>query len=143
MNNSDTVSTAALAYLGDSVIEVCVRTYLVENGLSSSSRLNEKALEFVRASRQAEAVKRILPMLTEDEAAIFRRGRNIGHTNTPKSSTVSEYRMATGMEALFGWLHLNGMTDRIDLLFKEAYGIDRRLAAGVCESSDASEITQK
>ena len=117
-------STAALAYLGDCVLEICVREHLVRSGFSSSARLNKKALDFVRAPCQAEAMKKILPHLTEEEDAIFHRGRNIGHTNTPKASTVAEYRSATGMEALFGWLHLSGRKDRIDELFKIGYNIE-------------------
>ena len=114
-------SGAALAYLGDAVLEVCVREHLVKSGLSSSARLNSTALEYVKASKQAEAMKKILPILTEEEEAVFRRGRNIGHTNTPKSATVSEYRIATGMEALFGYLHLEGRKERIAELFSAAY----------------------
>ena len=114
-------SAAALAYLGDAVLEVCVREHLVNSGLSSSARLNSMALEYVKASRQAEAMKKILPVLTEEEEAVFRRGRNMGHTNTPKSATVSEYRSATGMEALFGYLHLEGRKERIAELFALAY----------------------
>ena len=119
----NTYSTASLAYLGDCVLELCVRQYLVRSGLSSSASLNKKALEFVRASAQAEAMKRLTPHLTEEEVAVFRRGRNIGHTNTPKSATVAEYRAATGMEALFGWLHLAGRQERIDELFLLAYDL--------------------
>lgn len=114
-------STAALAYLGDCVLELCVREYLVKMGLSSSARLNSTALEYVKATKQAEAMKNILPYLTEDEEAAFRRGRNMGHTNTPKSATVSEYRAATGMETLFGYLHLLGKKERISELFALAY----------------------
>ncbi len=117
-------STAALAYLGDSVIEICVRERLVKAGCSSSAVLNKTALEYVRATAQAEAMKRILPMLDEEENAVFHRGRNIGHTNTPKSATVAEYRAATGMEALFGYLHLAGRKERIDELFSAAYPIN-------------------
>ncbi len=119
----NTYSTASLAYLGDCVLELCVRQYLVKRGLSSSASLNKKALEFVRATAQAEAMKRLLPHLTEEEEAVFRRGRNVGHTNTPKSATVAEYRAATGMEALFGWLHLAERRDRIDELFLLAYDL--------------------
>lgn len=119
-------STAALAYLGDCAIEICVREYLVrEAGLSSSAKLNKAALEFVRASKQAEAMKNIIPLLTDEESAVFHRGRNMGHSNTPKSATVSEYRSATGMEALFGWLHLAGNKDRINELFRAAYQLDK------------------
>ena len=117
----NTYSTYALAYLGDSVIEICVREYLVRSGYSSSAKLNKKALDFVRAPMQAEAMKNLLPHLTEEEESIFKRGRNIGHTNTPKSSTVAEYRAATGMETLFGYLHLAGRSERIKELFALAY----------------------
>ena len=115
------VSAPALAYLGDCVLELCVRRHLVELGYSTSRHLNAEALKFVRASAQAEAMKRILPILNETEAAYFRRGRNIGHTNVPKSATVSEYRTATGMEVLFGYLHLSAQPERIDELFQIGY----------------------
>lgn len=115
------ISTPALAYLGDCVLELCVRQHLVDSGLSTSAHLNAAALDYVRAPMQAEAMKRLLPVLTEEEEAYFRRGRNIGHTNVPKRATVSEYRAATGMEALFGFLHLTGRQDRINELFRIAY----------------------
>jgi ribonuclease-3 family protein len=121
MIDERTVSTAALAYLGDAVIELLVRERLVEKGYSSSKSLNQKALDFVRASAQAEAMERILPMLTEKEDAVFHRGRNVGHTNTPKRATVAEYRAATGMEALFGYLHATGQQERARELFAAAY----------------------
>ena len=114
-------STAALAYLGDCVIELCVRERLVRAGLSSSARLNSKALEYVKATSQAAAMKNIIDHLTEEESGYFRRGRNIGHTSTPKHATVAEYRTATGMEALFGFLHLSGRTDRAKELFALAF----------------------
>ena len=123
-NRLNSYSTASLAYLGDCIIELCVREHLVECGISSSAELNKKALEFVRASAQAEAMKNILPLLDEEEDAIFHRGRNIGHTNTPRSATVAQYRAATGMETLFGYLHLAGRAERIKELFRIAYGIE-------------------
>ena len=119
--NPNNYSTAALAYLGDCVIELCVREHLVSLGLSSSARLNSVALEYVKAVKQAEAMKNILPLLTEEEESVFKRGRNMGHTNTPKSATVAEYRSATGMETLFGYLHLCGKKERIAELFALAY----------------------
>ena len=115
------ISTAALAYLGDCVMELSVRSFLVSEGLSSSRHLNAEALAFVRAPEQAEAMHNIMDILSEDEAAAYRRGRNIGHTNTPKNCTVSQYRQATGMESLFGYLHLEGKQDRINELFEIAY----------------------
>ena len=125
-NSLGTYTTSSLAYLGDCAIEICVREYLVrELGLSSSAKLNKAALEFVRASKQAEAMKNILPILTEEENNVFHRGRNMGHSSTPRSATVAEYRNATGMEALFGWLYLAKNTDRINELFRIAYQLDK------------------
>ena len=80
----NTASSASLAYLGDCAIEICVREYLVcEKGLSSSAKLNKAALDFVTAAKQAEAMKNILPLLTEEESDVFHRGRNMGHSSTP------------------------------------------------------------
>lgn len=119
--NIKDISAPALAYLGDCVIELMVRRRLVGSGLSSSKSLNAKALEYVRASAQSEAMKNIIDILTEEEEAYFRRGRNIGHTNTPKNATVGQYRAATGMETLFGYLYLTGQTERAEELFDKAY----------------------
>ena len=119
-----TASTAALAYLGDAVIELFVRERLVEKGYTSSKALNARALDFVRAAAQAAAMERLMPHLTEEEEAAFRRGRNIGHTNTPKRATVAEYRSATGMEVLFGYLYLTGQEARAGALFALAYAND-------------------
>lgn len=125
------ITTPALAYLGDGVLETCVRSYLVgERGLSSAAHLNRESLLFVRASAQSEAMNRIEPLLTEAEAVVYRRGRNIGHTKVPKSATVQEYRRATGMEALFGYLYIMGQQDRIQHLFRMGYGLD-----GACEAA--------
>lgn len=118
------ITTPALAYLGDSVLEVCVRTYLVaEAGLSTSAHLNRAALDFVRASAQSEAMGRIEPLLTEQEAGYYRRGRNMGHGNVPRSASVAEYRRATGMEVLFGYLSLTGQTQRMNHLFRVGYDL--------------------
>ncbi len=121
MFDSRTASSAAQAYLGDAVLELCVRKRLVETGYTSSKRLNEHALEYVRAGAQARAMERILPALTEEEDAVFHRGRNAGHGQHPKGATVGEYRNATGMEALFGYLHMMKNEERIAELFALAY----------------------
>ena len=116
-----TVSTAALAYFGDSVIELLVRRRLVEAGFTSSKSLNTHARAFVSAPAQAAAMERLHAHLTDEEAAVFRRGRNLGHSATPRNATVAEYRSATGMEALFGYLHLTGNEARAAALFELAY----------------------
>ena len=118
------LSTEALAYLGDSVLEIRVREKLVRDGIGHSGELNRASLSFVKASEQAAAMRRIVPLLTEEEALVFKRGRNMSGGNVPKSATVSEYRTATGMEVLFGYLHYAGRTERIDELFEIAYNLN-------------------
>ena len=121
MFDSRTASSAALAYLGDAVLELRVRERLLAEGYTSSKALNQHALEYVRAGAQARAMERILPLLSEEENGAFRRGRNAGHGQHPKGATVGEYRNATGMEALFGYLSMMGEQARIRELFEVAY----------------------
>ena len=115
------VGAAALAYLGDSVLELMVRTMLVERGIYQSRKLNRMALDYVTATKQAAAMERIMPLLTEEEITVYHRGRNLEHANIPKSATRSEYLMASGFEALFGYLHLTGDRERMKTLFRAAY----------------------
>lgn len=115
------LSCASLAYLGDSVLELRVREHLVRAGLSTAAHLNKAARAFVTAPAQAKAMNKILPHLTEQEAAVYRRGRNNVHANVPKNATMAEYRAATGMECLFAYLHLTKNDARIDELFALAY----------------------
>ncbi|MBQ9780840.1 MAG: ribonuclease III [Clostridia bacterium] len=127
------VTTPALAYLGDCVLEMFVRTYLVsELGLSTSAHLNREALKFVCAAAQSKAMDAIQPHLTEEETAVFKRGRNMGHGNVPKNASVKDYRRATGMEVLFGYLSLSGQEERARELFRIGYGLDGK-------TSDVSE----
>ena len=116
-----TYSTAALAYLGDSVLELLVRERLVGQGIYQSRKLNRMALDFVTAPKQAAAAERILPLLSEEETTVFHRGRNLDHANVPKSATKSEYLMASGFEAVFGYLHLKADHARMTELFRTAY----------------------
>ena len=115
------LSVSALAYLGDCVMELLVREYLVSSGLSHSASLNRAALEFVQASKQADAVERILPLLTDEERSFYHRGRNSGHLRCPKNTSFADYRKATGMEVLFGFLHTAHRNDRAKELFTLAY----------------------
>ena len=115
------ISAQALAYLGDAVIELMVRKRLVLMGLEKSGRLNAEARKFVTAVAQNQAYLSIENVLTEQEADIFRRGKNSSHLNIPKSASPLEYNNATGLEAIFGYLHLKGDFQRIDELFELAY----------------------
>ncbi len=115
------LSNAALAYYGDSVLELFVRERLVRCGLSTAAHLNKAARDYVTAPRQAEAMERLTPHLSEEELAIYRRGRNNVHANVPKSATVAQYRAATGMECLFAALYLSDREARARELFELAY----------------------
>ena len=110
------MSGAALAYLGDAVFEVMVRNYLVGQGIGDAGKLNALSLEYVKATKQSEGLERILPYLSEEEEGVYRRGRNAAGAH-PKSASVTEYRRATGLEALFGYLYRKGDLARIDELF--------------------------
>ena len=122
--NFNELSSDALAYLGDCVIEMRVREYLVTHGVTTSGALNKKSLDFVKAGAQAKAMLNILPLLSPEEEAIYKRGRNKQGGNIPKSASMSEYRSATGMEVLFGYLHLKQQYDRIGELFSVGYSIE-------------------
>ena len=112
--NPTQLSPARLAYLGDAVWELFVREMLVMRGVRQPS---VEALGYVTAKVQARAAAKILPRLTEEEADIYRRGRNVGHSNLPKSATLAEYCAATGLECLFGWLRLTERRERAGELF--------------------------
>lgn len=110
-------SPNVLAFYGDSVYETLVRENIVRNHQTNAGRLHELAVKRVRASFQSEAVNIVEPLLTEKEADILRRGRNAGGIFVPKSSNPSEYRRATALETLFGYLALSGQNDRLRELF--------------------------
>lgn len=115
------ISAQALAYLGDAVLEALVRERLVLKGYEKSSKLNKEALSYVTAVNQARAYQKIENQLTEAEASVFKRGKNCSHLNIPKSASVQEYKIATGFEAVFGYLHLKREAERINLLFNMAF----------------------
>ena len=119
--NANELTTPSLAYLGDAVIELLVREKLISDGFSDSGNLNRESLKYVKAGAQAAAMRNILPALTEEEEAVFKRGRNMSGGNVPKSATMSEYRIATGMEVLFGYLHVTNKSERMKELFSLAY----------------------
>ena len=110
-------SPNVLAFYGDSVYETLVRESIVRNHQMNAGKLHELAVQRVRASFQSEAVNVVEPMLSEKEADILRRGRNAGGISIPKSAKASEYRRATALEALFGYLALSGENDRIREIF--------------------------
>ena len=113
------MSNLALAHLGDAVYELMVRSYLCVHGIPTSKKLHQATVSYVSAPAQAKAMERILPLLTEEEKDVFRRGRNAHFAAVPQHATREEYRVATGLEALFGWLYLKGCRNRLCELFDQ------------------------
>ena len=115
--SADGLPVSALAFLGDGVWGIMVREYLTVSGKCKADKLHERNIEMVNATYQANAIKFLLPHLTEEETKMFIRGRNTHTAHTPRNKSKSEYHAATGLEVLFGWLYLNGSTERIKDLF--------------------------
>ncbi len=111
-------SPLTLAYLGDCVYELLVRETLVRKGNKPNGKLHGEATKFVSSKGQSEAFLKIEHILTEKEIAVFKRGRN-AHSVPNKNNDADEYRRATGLETLFGYLRLCGDDDRIEELFRE------------------------
>ena len=114
----DAISNLGLAHIGDSVFELLCRSYLCARGGKNVGNLHRDTIAMVKATAQAEFVDRLLPLLTEEEMAYYRRGKNAHVHAVPKSATAAEYAKATGLEALFGALYLAGKTERLNELFR-------------------------
>ncbi len=121
MTDYSLIGAHALAYLGDAVLEGLIRKRLILLGFEKSVSLNKEALNYVTAKNQAVAFLNIESVLTEKEFDIFRRGKNSSHLNVPKSASAKEYKIATGFEAIFGFLSLENNDDRILELFNLAF----------------------
>ena len=106
-------SPLTLAYIGDAVYEMIVRTVLVEHGNAPVNVLHKHASKLVKAEAQADSYHRIKELLTEEELSVFRRGRNAKSYTSAKNATIGDYRVATGFEALFGFWYLTGQTERM------------------------------
>ena len=126
------LSSLGLAHLGDGVFEVMVRSWLCLHGKAKAKDLHRATVKYVAAPAQAAAMERIRPMLTPEEEEVFRRGRNTAPHSVHKAASRGEYQTATGLEALFGWLYLQGQTRRLNELF-----------AGLMGEEDNSEPVQK
>ena len=111
------LSSLGLAHLGDRVFEVMVRSWLCLHGKAKAKDLHRATVAYVAAPAQAARAQRILPLLSEEEQDVFRRGRNTAPHSVPKAASRGEYQTATALEALFGWLYLQGRTQRLNELF--------------------------
>ena len=115
-------SSLALAHVGDAVYELLVRSALCSEGVPRADVLHQRTVAYVSAPAQAAAAERILPLLTQEETTVFRRGRNAHVRSVPKGATAGEYHAATGLETLFGWLYLSGRHDRLTVLSEVLLG---------------------
>ncbi len=111
------ISLLGLAHVGDAVFELLTRTMLCREGHSAVQELHRLTVSYVKAPAQARAAEALLPLLTEAERDIYRRGRNAKVHSVPQHAEIAEYHAATGLEALFGWLYLQGRTERLAELF--------------------------
>ena len=122
-NKVSLINPLVLAYIGDSVFEVYVRTKVVNDGMLKTNKLHRLSTEYVKAKAQAEALIRIAENLSEDELDIVRRGKNANSNTIPKNADVADYKKATALEALIGYLFLSDKYERlneiIDLILKE------------------------
>ncbi len=113
-----TYSPLTLAYIGDGVYDLLIRTVVVGRGNMRTDELHRRTSHIVKAQTQAAMAEALLPELTDAEADVYRRGRNAKSYTMAKNATMADYRRATGFEALVGWLYLNGETERIVALAK-------------------------
>lgn len=113
-----TYSPLTLAFIGDAIFDLIVRTYVVENGNAPVNKLHHREADLVKASAQANLYHAIKDQLTEEELSVFKRGRNAKSFTSAKNAGVVEYRIATGVEALIGYLYLSDRMDRLMELMK-------------------------
>jgi ribonuclease-3 family protein len=116
-------SPLTLAYIGDGIYDLIIRTIVVKQGNSQPNKLHKKTSALVKAGAQAEMMERILPVLSEEETAIYKRGRNAKSYTMAKNATMLDYRKATGFEALMGYLYLKEDWQRLMDLVK--LGLDK------------------
>lgn len=117
-----TFSPLTLAFLGDSVYEIVIRTLVVARANTSPNELNRQTSRLAKAETQAKMAHLLTERLTEEELAVYKRGRNAHSATKAKNASVADYRMATGFEALLGYLYLQGDMDRVLTLVKEGIG---------------------
>ena len=111
------VSSLGLAHVGDCVYELMVRSMIVSRGKLTNQGLHRDTVRYVSAPAQAAAMEKILPVLTEEELHVYKRGRNAHVHSVPKNASITQYHAATGLESLFGWLYLGARHQRLNELF--------------------------
>lgn len=116
-------SPLTLAYIGDDVYDLIVRTVVVERGNRAANGLHKTTSNLVKAQTQAQLVEAIMEQLTDQEKSVYRRGRNAKSYTSAKNASIGDYRKATGLEALMGYLYLTDQMDRVLQLMKEGFAL--------------------
>lgn len=114
-----TYSPLALAFIGDGIYDLVIRTMIVRQGNCQPEKLHKQTSTLVKASAQSEMIDRIMELLTEEELSVYKRGRNAKSYTMAKNATMKDYRKATGFEALMGYLYLKNETERMMFLIKK------------------------
>ncbi len=117
-HDSHSQSALSLAYIGDCIYDLVIRTVLITHDGGKNGSLHNKSIKYVNASAQADLIDSIEPLLTEEENAVYHRGRNANNTSKAKNAPIVAYRKATGLEALIGYLYLEGRFERLTELIK-------------------------
>lgn len=115
---ADRLSPLVLAFIGDTIYDLLTRGYIIAEGNAPVNKMHTKAKHIVNAAAQSQAYSIIEPALTEEEHAVLKRGRNAKSNTSAKNQSIVDYRRATGVEALFGWLYLKGEYERLEELYK-------------------------
>ncbi len=129
------LSMLALAHVGDAVFELMTRAALCAEGHGAVQELHRLTTGRVNAAAQARTAEKLLPLLDEEELALYRRGRNAHVNSVPHSANVGDYHAATGLEALFGWLYLRGRTERLNELFEAVLSAEKEKEKEKCRST--------
>ncbi|MBP5454000.1 MAG: ribonuclease III [Lachnospiraceae bacterium] len=117
--NPNELAPLILAHIGDAIYEVVIRTITLSKGNRAIEKVHKDATKYVNAKAQADIIEKIQPILTEEELNIYKRGRNAKSNTKAKNASITDYRKATGFEALMGYLYLLNKTDRLLDLIKE------------------------
>jgi len=133
------VSPSVLAYIGDAVFELYVRLYVASRTSSKSGVMHKKVITYVRAQAQANAIRVLAPELTEDEASVFRRGKNSNPGSMAKNASPADYKYATGLEAVLGYLYLTDQKARLDFLLQKILMTETAIEKGEIDVHGSKE----
>ncbi len=138
-----TYSPLTLAYIGDAIYDLVIRTMLIMRGNSQVNKLHKRASNFVKAAAQKQIMEVLEPLLTPQEHSYYKRGRNAKSFTTAKNASIVEYRVATGFEALLGFLYLTGQMERLMELVNIGTNALTQMASAQTKSGEQKKVSEK